>query len=107
MWLAGEMRRMLALGLAGGSSLAVGEEDREDRRRFADGFNGEAPRMAASKNSRSLRRRNMGVGVLAGVRCWCGIWRGGARRGGHGFARNGGVERDFSMECTSVSHSAP
>lgn len=49
--LAGEMRRMLALGWAGGSSFV----DLKDDRRLEDCTLGEAPLMAASKNSRSLR----------------------------------------------------
>ena len=62
------MRRILALGFAGGSSFVT-----EDDRRFERDFLGEAPLMAASKNSRSLRLRNMDVGVLLVVMCWRGI----------------------------------
>ena len=57
---------MLALGLAGGSSSL----DLEDDCRLEDCFCGEAPLMAASKNSRSLSLRNICVGVLRTVKCW-------------------------------------
>ncbi len=57
---------MLALGLAGGSSfMDLEEEDRP----FEDCWMGGAPLMAASKLSRSLRLRNICVGVLRVVRC--------------------------------------
>ena len=51
---------MLALGRAGGSSFM----DLDDDRRLGDCTLGEAPLMAASKNSRSLRLRNICVVVL-------------------------------------------
>ena len=59
------MRRILALGLAGGSSF----EDLEDELRFEDGVLGRAPLMAASKISRSLRLRNICVRALTFVIC--------------------------------------
>ena len=59
MWLAGEMRRILALGFAGGSSF----EDLEASLCFNDCFLGKVPLMAAMKKSRSLRLRNICVGV--------------------------------------------
>lgn len=58
------MRRMLALGWAGGSSLL----DLEDDGLLDDRSLGEAPLIAASKNSRSLRLRNICVGVLTLVK---------------------------------------
>lgn len=59
------MRRILALGFAGGSSF--GDVEHEFRRRLEDGFLGRVPLMAASKKSRSLRRRNISVGALTVV----------------------------------------
>ena len=58
---------MLALGLAGESPFL----DLEDECRFEDCLCGEAPLMAASKKSRSLRLRNICVGVPRVVKCWC------------------------------------
>lgn len=57
---------MLALGWAGGSSFI----DFEDDGRLDDCSSGEAPLMAASKNFRSLRLRNIRVcvGVLTVVK---------------------------------------
>ena len=55
---------MLALGWAGGSSFL----DLEDDGRLDDRSLGETPLMAASKNSRSLRLRNICVGVLTVVK---------------------------------------
>lgn len=68
-WLAGEMRRILALGFAGENSFM--DLDLEDDRRFERERLGKAPLMAASKNSRSLRLRNMCVGGLRVVIRWC------------------------------------
>ena len=56
------MRRTLALGFAGVSSFGDLEEEEEGR--FEDCRLGKVPLMAAWKNSRSLRLRNMCVGVL-------------------------------------------
>ena len=65
------MRRILALGFAGGSSFGDLEDD---CRRLEDCFLGREPLMAASKNSRSLRLRNMCVGALTVVICRrCGL----------------------------------
>ena len=64
-WFAGEMRRILALGFGGGSSFGDLEEDG----RFEDCGLGRVPLMAAWKNSRSLRLRNICVGVLMVVIC--------------------------------------
>ena len=69
-WLAGEMRRILALGFAGGSSFGDLEDD--DCRRLEDGFLGRVPLMAASKRSRSLRLRNICVGAPIVVIPRCG-----------------------------------
>ena len=66
------MRRMLALGWAGGSSFMDLEDDA-----LLDGRSlGEAPLMAASKNSRSLRLRNICVGVLTVVKRSCFMGKG-------------------------------
>ena len=65
------MRRILALGCAGGSSF--GDLD-DDSRRLEDCFLGRVPLMAASKKSRSLRLRNISVGALTVVICCrCGL----------------------------------
>lgn len=76
------MRRMLALGLAGEGSLL----DVEDDRRFGVCFGGEAPLIAASKNSRSLRLRNICVGVPRVVKCWCVTCKEGIPLGVFGWA---------------------
>ena len=65
------MRRILALGFAGGSSFGDLEDD---CRRLEDCFLGKVPLMAASKKSRSLRLRNISVGALIVVICRkCGL----------------------------------
>ena len=65
------MRRILALGFAGGSSF---DDLEDDCRRLEDRLLGRLPLMAASKNSRSLRLRNISVGVLTVVICrQCGL----------------------------------
>lgn len=80
---------MLALGLAGGISFL----NLEDDGRLEDCFCGEAPLIAASKNSRSLRLRNICVGVLRVVKCWCVICREGISLGVFGWAKILGVKR--------------
>lgn len=64
--MAGEMRRILALGCAGGRSF--GDDDlKDDCRRREVCLLGRVPLMAASKKSRSLRLRNISVGALTVV----------------------------------------
>lgn len=83
------MRRILALGFAGGSCCcSFSGGDFEDARRFEEEcffvvalvVVGKAPRMAASKKSASLRLlRNMCMGgdcLLVVVMCRCGIRKG-------------------------------
>ena len=65
------MRRILALGFAGGSSF---DDMEDDCRRLEDRLWGRLPLMAASKKSRSLRLRNISVGALSVVICRrCGL----------------------------------
>ena len=65
------MRRILALGFAGGSSF---DDLEDDCRRLEDRLLGRLPLMAASKNSRSLRLRNISVGALPVAICRrCGL----------------------------------
>ena len=80
---------MLALGLAGGSSRV----DLEDDCRFRECLLGKAPLMAASKNSRSVRLRNMCVGMLRVVVCRCGFRNEQIALSGRASAKTVGVER--------------